>query len=106
MSNETNPNFDFVKILNEDKTYKLLFPEREVGLAIVLIFEKIENKTFKDGKFTEKDLHEAFEQIYITKERYPKEVYSEQIMNLQEYFLDYDQQTQKYRCLFCKYFTA
>lgn len=96
MSKETNPNFDFVKILNEDKTYKLLFPEREVGLAIVLIFEKIENKTFEDGKFTEKDLHEAFEQIYITKERYPKEVYSEQIMNLQEYFLDYDQQTQKY----------
>ena len=96
MSKETNPNFDFVKILNEDKTYKLLFPEREVGLAIVLIFEKIESKTFEDGKFTEKDLHEAFEQIYITKERYPKEVYSEQIMNLQEYFLDYDQQTQKY----------
>lgn len=96
MSNSVNPSFDFVKILNEDKTYKLLFPEREVGLAIVLIFEKIENKTFEDGKFTEKDLHEAFEQIYITKERYPKEVYSEQIMNLQEYFLDYDQQTQKY----------
>lgn len=96
MIQKTNPNFDFVKILNEDKTYKLLFPEREVGLAIVLIFEKIENKTFEDGKFTEKDLHEAFEQIYVTKERYPKEVYSEQIMNLQEYFLDYDQQTQKY----------
>ena len=96
MNNQTNPNFDFVKILNEDKTYKLLFPEREVGLAIVLIFEKIENKNFEEGKFTEKDLHEAFEQIYITKERYPKEVYSEQIMNLQEYFLDHDQQTQKY----------
>jgi len=33
---------------------------------------------------------------YFQKERYPKEVYSEQIMNLQEYFLDYDQPTQKY----------
>lgn len=54
MSKETNPNFDFVKILNEDKTYKLLFPEREVGLAVVLIFEKIENKTFEDGKFTKR----------------------------------------------------
>ncbi|MHC6199870.1 hypothetical protein [Elizabethkingia miricola] len=96
MNNKVNPSFDFIKTLNEDKTYKLLFPEREVGLAIVLIFEKIENKTFGDAKFTEKDLHDAFEQIYITKERYPKEVYSEQIMNLQEYFLDYDQQTQKY----------
>ncbi|TKC08921.1 MULTISPECIES: hypothetical protein [Pedobacter] len=96
MSENTNPNFDFVKILNEDKTYKLLFPDREVGLAIVLIFEKIENGTFEDGKFTEKDLHKAFEQIYITEKRYPKEVYSEQIMNLQEYFLDYDQLAQKY----------
>lgn len=96
MSESINRNFDFVTILNEDKTYRLLFPEREVGLAIVLIFENIENRFFEDGKFTEKDLHEAFEKIYITKERYPKEVYSEHIMNLQEYFLDYDQQTQKY----------
>ena len=97
MSEEnTNPNFDFVRTLNEDKTYRLLFPKREVGLAIVLIFEKIENKTFEDEKFTEKDLHEAFEEVYKTKERYPKEKYSEHIMNLQEYFLDYDQQTQKY----------
>jgi hypothetical protein len=89
-------NFDFVEILNENETYKLLFPKREVGLAIVLIFEKIEKKIFEDGKFTESDLHKAFEQIYKTNERYPKEVYSEQIMNLQEYFLDYDQRTQKY----------
>lgn len=96
MNQETNPHFDFVKIINEEKIYKLLFPEREVGLAIVLIFDKIESKIFEDGKFTEKDLHEAFEQVYVTKERYPKEVYSERIMNLQEYFLDYDQQTQKY----------
>jgi hypothetical protein len=96
LSNSVNPNFNFIKILNEEKTYKLLFPEREIGLAIVLIYEKIMDGIFEDGKFTEKDLHEAFEQIYITKERYPKEVYSEQIMNLQEYFLDYDQQTQKY----------
>lgn len=96
MSENTNPNFDLVKILNEDKTYKLLFPDREVGLAIVLIFEKIENGTFEERKFTEKDLHKAFEQIYITEKRYPKEVYSEQIMNLQEYFLDYDQLAQKY----------
>ncbi len=96
MSQETNPYFDFVKIINEEKVYKFLFPEREVGLAIVIIFDKIESKIFEDGKFTEKDLHEAFEQVYVTKERYPKEIYSERIMNLQEYFLDYDQQTQKY----------
>lgn len=96
MSENVNPDFDFIKTLNEDKIYRLLFPEREVGLAIVLIFEKIENGIFENEKFTEKDLHEAFEKVYITKERYPKEVYSSHIMDLQEYFLDYDQEVQKY----------
>lgn len=96
MNNSSNPDFNFAKVLNEEKTYKLLFPERGIGLAIVSIFEKIENRTFEDGKFTEKDLHDAFEKVNLTNERYPKEVYSEKIMNLQEYFLDYDQKTQRY----------
>ncbi|WP_310554832.1 hypothetical protein [Flavobacterium sp.] len=96
MSNPINTNFNFIKILNEEKTYKLLFPEREIGLAIVLIYEKINDGVFEDEKFTENDLHEAFENIYKTKERYPKEVYSSHIMDLQEYFLDYNQETQKY----------
>lgn len=38
----------------------------------------------------------AFEEIYQTNMRYPKEVYSGHIMDLQEYFLDYDQEKQKY----------
>lgn len=96
MSNSVNPNFNFIKILNEEKTYKLLFPEREIGLAIVLIYEKIMDGVFEDEKFTEKDLHDAFETIYKTNVRYPKEVYSSHIMDLQEYFLDYNQESQKY----------
>ncbi|WP_428231869.1 hypothetical protein [Flavobacterium sp.] len=96
MKNTEKTNFDFIKILNEEKTYKLLFPDREIGLAIVLIYEKIVEGDFVDEKFTEKDLHEAFERIYKTKERYPKEVYSSHIMDLQEYFLDYSQESQKY----------
>jgi hypothetical protein len=96
LSNSENSNFNFIKILNEDKTYKLLFPDREIGLAIVLIYEKIIDGVFEDEKFTEKDLHEAFEKIYKTNERYPKEVYSNHIMDLQEYFLDYNQESQKY----------
>lgn len=96
MNSPINPNFDFIKILNEDKTYKLLFPEREIGLAIVLIYEKIVDGIFEDNKFTETDLHEAFEKIYKTNVRYPREVYSSHIMDLQEYFLDYNPETQKY----------
>ncbi|EKT3958319.1 hypothetical protein NTJ28_002328, partial [Flavobacterium psychrophilum] len=67
MSNSENTNFNFIKILNEEKTYKLLFPEREIGLAIVLIYEKINDGVFEDEKFTENDLHEAFEYVYKTK---------------------------------------
>ena len=51
MSKKSNANFNFVKTLNEDRTYGLLFPEREVGLAIVLIYEKIEEGFFENGKF-------------------------------------------------------
>ncbi len=88
--------FDFVKEIKEPGVYQLLFPKKEVGLAVMLLFERIENKTMPDGKFTEKDLHEAFAQISQPHERYPKEVYSGHIAELQEYFLDYNQETQKY----------
>ncbi len=86
MNNSSTPDFNFVKVLNEEKTYKLLFPEKGVGLAIVSIFEKIENQAFEDGKFTEKDLHESFERVNLTKERYPKEVYSEHIIIFRNIF--------------------
>jgi len=93
---EQTENFDFIKILNDDKTYKLLFPSREVGMAIIEIYEGIENNIYENQKFTESDLHEAFSKVYRTNDRYPKEIYSAHIMDLQEYFLDYDQQSQKY----------
>lgn len=95
---DTGPiaNFDFIKILNEDRTYRLLFPVREVGMAILEIYEAIGNNLFEDKKFTEADLHLAFSKAHGVGERYPKEVYSAHIMDLQEYFLDYDQPSQKY----------
>lgn len=95
---DTGPiaSFDFIKILSEDRTYRLLFPVKEVGMAILEIYEAIENNIFEDNKFTEADLHSAFSKVYGVGERYPKEVYSAHIMDLQEYFLDYDQQAQKY----------
>lgn len=89
-------NFDFVKEIKEPGVYQLLFPKKEVGLAVMVLFEKIENKSLPDGKFIEKDLHDAFALISKPNERYPKEIYSEHIKNLQEYFLDYNQETQNY----------
>ena len=71
-------------------------PAKEVGMAIVIIYKQIINKEFPDDKFTEKYIHIAFEKIYHPNIRYPKEVYSGHIMNLQEYFLDCDEEKQKY----------
>lgn len=88
--------FDFLKEIKEPGVYQLLFPKKEVGLAVMLLFEKIENKILPEGKFTEKDLHEAFAHIGQPNERYPKEIYSAHIAELQEYFLDYNQESQKY----------
>ncbi len=96
MSENLKPDFNFVRVLSENETYKLLFPSKEVGMAIVILYERIVNKEFDDDKFSEKDIHTAFEEIYQTNMRYPKEVYSGHIMDLQEYFLDYDQEKQKY----------
>ncbi|WP_263602736.1 hypothetical protein [Chryseobacterium sp. PET-29] len=96
MSDSLKSDFNFVSVLDENETYKLLFPPKEVGMAVVIIYEQIINKEFLDDKFTEKDIHIAFEKIYRTNIRYPKEVYSGHIMDLQEYFLDYDQEKQKY----------
>jgi hypothetical protein len=96
LSENLKPDFNFVTVLSEHETYKLLFPAKEVGMAIVILYEKIVNKEFDDDKFSEKDIHMAFEEIYQTNMRYPKEVYSGHIMDLQEYFLDYDQEKQKY----------
>lgn len=96
MSTENEIQFNFTKVINELDTYDLLFPTRETGLAIIYLYEKIENGSFHEGKFLEKDLHEAFQRAHKTKERYPKAKYDAGIVRLQEYFLDYNQETQKY----------
>ncbi|KKN82538.1 hypothetical protein LCGC14_0308340 [marine sediment metagenome] len=96
MNENDKINFDFVKEIKEPGVYQLLFPKKEVGLAVMVLFQKIDDKSLPDGKFIEKDLHDAFAQISKTTERYPKEIYSAHIEELQEYFLDYNQETQKY----------
>lgn len=97
VTNEENDlNFNFINVINDNSTYDLLFPSKEIGLAIIELYEKIEDGSFHEGKFVEKDLHEAFAKVYLIKERYPKEIYSGYITRLQEYFLDYNQETQKY----------
>ena len=40
------------------------FPSCETGLAIIFLFEKIQDGTFREVKFLEKDLHEAFQKAH------------------------------------------
>ena len=62
----------------------------------MLLFDKLKDGAFPDEKFTENDIHNAFAEISKAKERYPKEIYSGHLSELQEYFLDYNQDSQKY----------
>lgn len=96
MDQEKKAIFNFTKVIYSENTYELLFPSRETGLAIIALYEKIEDGTFEGGFFVERDLHEAFEKLNQPKERYAKAKYDGGIARLQEYFLDYNQQTQKY----------
>ena len=62
MTNDQDLEFSFVKEINEAKTYHLLFPKRDIGLAILLLLlllllcMKVSDGTFIEQKFTKKVL--------------------------------------------------
>ncbi|CAA0212711.1 hypothetical protein [Tenacibaculum maritimum] len=87
--------FNFFNEIKESLTYTQLFPRREVGLAIIYLYEQFYSDKGIDKEFKERDIHDAFHKIF-KHDRKQTEDYSEYISNLQEYFLDYNQETQKY----------
>lgn len=96
MANNQDLEFNFFNEIKQSKTYAQLFPNREIGLAIIYLYEQITEDNFIDKQFTEKDIHNAFVKIFKPQIRHQTEDYSGHIYELQEYFLDYDQETQKY----------
>lgn len=55
--------FNFFDEIKNPSTYKQLFPRRKIGLAIILLYEKVIAGNFTDKQFTEKDIHNAFVEV-------------------------------------------
>lgn len=88
--------FNFFNEIKEKETYNQLFPQREIGLAIIYLYEQLIEFNSIDKEFSEKDIHSAFIKVFRHQERQQTEDYGKYIYSLLEYFLDYNQETQKY----------
>lgn len=88
--------FEQLKIEN---TYELLFPKKEKGLAMIWLYERVKNGDFENGIFKEKDIHRAFKSIkYLENDslRLPWTIYNNYIIELQEFYLIYNDEDQTY----------
>ncbi|GAA5031678.1 hypothetical protein GCM10011506_20240 [Marivirga lumbricoides] len=97
----TTTDFDFFSEITKDDNYQLLYPQKEVGLAIVWLYQKSLEGAFPEMTFKESDIHEALDAVNPRSEskshRKPTEHYNRTIASLQEYFLRYDDEKQVYR---------
>ena len=88
--------FEQLKI---EKTYEHLFPEKKKGLAVIWLYERVKNGEFEHGVFKEKDIHRAFEAVSLI-EREPIRLqwgtYTAYILELQEFYLIYNDENQTY----------
>ncbi|MEP1033635.1 hypothetical protein [Ekhidna sp.] len=93
--------FDFFSEINKDDNYQLLYPQREIGLAIVWLYQRSLEGAFPDMTFKESDIHDALDTVHprsgTKSHRKPTEHYNQTIASLQEYFLRYDEEKQVYR---------
>ncbi len=92
--------FDFFKEINKENHYHLLFPKREVGLAIAWLYQKIRDGALPDGTFKEMDIHEALDRMHPgaknPEHRRQVENYNIIVSDLQNYFIRYDEERQVY----------
>lgn len=101
MSSGTNhTTFHFLTEIAKENTYRLLFPDSKAGMAIIWLYEKLENGAFPDKFFKESDIHDALlkvSSVNLNNGQYHlKEQYNTIISDLQEYFLRYDEDKQQY----------
>lgn len=92
--------FDFLSEIKKENHYNLLFPKKEVGLAIAWLYQKILNGTFFDGTFKESDIHEALDKMHpgVKNPDHRKQIerYNIIVSDLQNYFIRYDEEKQVY----------
>lgn len=93
--------FDFLKEISKGSTYNLLFPDPRAGIAVIWLYERVDNGSFIDKTFTESDIHQALS--FAAKidrtvaDRNAWEFNNRLISELQEYFLYYDESRQVYK---------
>lgn len=88
--------FEQLKI---EKTYELLFPRKEQGLAVIWLYERVINGEFENAIFKEKDIYRAFEAVsYSGSEplRTQRATYNSYTLELQEFYLIYNDENQTY----------
>ncbi|MGD1843059.1 MAG: hypothetical protein ACFB0B_19515 [Thermonemataceae bacterium] len=93
--------FDFFSEITKENIYELLYPKKEVGLAIVWLYQRSSRGDFPDSTFKEADIHEALDSVRFRPKHQPQrnsiEYYNKIIADLQEYFIRYDDEKQVYR---------
>ncbi|WP_339625499.1 hypothetical protein [uncultured Winogradskyella sp.] len=63
MSEKELNNFDFLDEISKGRTYSLLFPIEEDGIAIAQLYENILLGIYEDEQFTGEDIHNIYRNI-------------------------------------------
>ncbi|GAB4032065.1 hypothetical protein [Spirosoma jeollabukense] len=89
--------FDFLGTLRRDnsRTYKLLYPDPRLGLVVMWLYDKYLSGAFPNKTFKEDTINQAFRELFGHK-RQQQQDYADNISDLNEFFLRYDEQLQVY----------
>lgn len=92
--------FHFYHELKKEKYYDPLIPRKETGLVIILLYEKWKSGIYLGNSFSEEAIKNAIEEVAKdlgkTYERKPHERFKEVNVQLQEYFLLRNEDTNLY----------
>lgn len=100
-NNNTKQDFHFYHELKKEKYYDPLVPQKEAGLVIVLLYEHWKTGKYTSNSFTEDAVKRAIEQVDFDLgnrdyERKPHSRFKEINIQLQEYFLLRNEETNHY----------
>ncbi|TNE81399.1 MAG: hypothetical protein EP332_04570 [Bacteroidetes bacterium] len=87
---EDSPPIHLLEELQKEDTYQKLFLNRRMGLSIALLFQQ-----FGSGTFQESDIHDALVKMTANSKNMWNQ-YGKAINLLQEFFIVYDQDSQRY----------
>lgn len=89
--------FDFLGTLQRDnlRTYKLLYPDPRLGMVVMWLYDKYLSGAFPNKTFKEDTINLAFRELF-GHNRQQWQDYADNISDLNEFFLRYDDQLQVY----------